>query len=54
MSTESTVESADPSAVEKLKDSAERVRSELAIGIILRGRDGARFPLLSRGLKPHG
>ncbi|MCP4850024.1 MAG: MoxR family ATPase [Verrucomicrobiaceae bacterium] len=37
MSTESTVESADPSAVEKLKDSAERVRSEL--GKVIIGQD---------------
>jgi len=37
MSTESTVESADPSAVEKLKDAAERVRSEL--GKVIIGQD---------------
>jgi len=37
MPTESTVESADPSAVEKLKDSAERVRSEL--GKVIIGQD---------------
>jgi len=37
MSTESNVASADPSAVEKLKDSAERVRSEL--GKVIIGQD---------------
>jgi MoxR-like ATPase len=37
MPTESTVESADPSAVEKLKDSAERVRAEL--GKVIIGQD---------------
>jgi MoxR-like ATPase len=37
MPTESTVESADPAAVEKLKDSAERVRAEL--GKVIIGQD---------------
>ncbi|MFP6874713.1 MAG: MoxR family ATPase [Verrucomicrobiales bacterium] len=37
MPTESTVESADPSAVEKLKDSSERIRAEL--GKVIIGQD---------------